>query len=225
SSNFYLGLEDDYDLGLGATYQNDRWQADLAFLKNDERGGSDSHSRYSYDVIGVRSANEGINDQPAQVVTETNSLAGRVVRNWSAGGVELDFGASALYGSLYDHNTGDDEGDYQAWAAHLDADWQNWNLKLQVSRYDYSLPDHSPLMAVGAYASYDTIAAEATTFTAGIARSIEWQAGPIDGISVYSDFSEVRNKSGGLPDTWMNVTGVAISVGPIYTYIDIVTAR
>lgn len=225
SSNFYLGLEDDYDLGLSATYQTDAWQADLAFLKNDERGGSDNYSRYSYDVVGVRAAGEGINDQPAQVVTETNTLAGRVVRHWSVGDVDLDLGASALYGSLYDHDSGKDDGDYYAWAAHLDADWREWNLKLQVSRYDYSLPDSSPLMAVGAYAFYDTISAEATTLTAGVARTIDWQPGPIDGITVYSDFSEIRNKSAGLPDTWMNVTGVAISAGPIYTYIDIVTAR
>jgi len=225
SSNYYLGLEDDYDLGLGASYQGDAWQADLALLKNDERGGSDSYSRYSYDLVGVRGASEGINDRPAQVVTETNTLVGRVVRHWSTDGFDLDVGASALYGSLYDHNSGDDDGDYQAWAAHLDADWQRWNLKLQVSQYDYSFAEYSPLMAVGAYAFYDTIAAEATTLTAGIARTIDWHAGPIDGITIYSDFSEVRNKSGGLPNTWMNVTGVAISAGPVYTYIDWVTAR
>ncbi len=41
SSNFYLGLEDDHDMGLNYTYKGDNNQIDFAFYKNDEQGGLD----------------------------------------------------------------------------------------------------------------------------------------------------------------------------------------
>ena len=66
STNYYVGLEDDFDLGVVAKCKlKDNWTLDLGFFKNDELGGvdgsaSDKNHRYSYDIIGSRPADEGI---------------------------------------------------------------------------------------------------------------------------------------------------------------------
>ena len=44
-------------------------------------------------------------------------------------------------------------------------------------------------------------------------------------LTFYNDYSLVTNKSADLEDTTMNVLGVAVSAGGMYTYIDYVTAK
>src|SRR5690606_35014412 len=83
STNYYIGLEDDHDLGLLFKRRlADNWQLDLGFFKNDELGGVDGYvgsraDRYSYDVVGYRLPAEGIYADPAQPLGEYNTFAGR----------------------------------------------------------------------------------------------------------------------------------------------------
>ena len=65
STNYYVGLEDDFDLGVVVKRKlKDNWKLDLGFFKNDELGGvdgsaSDKSHRYSYDIVGTRAPDEG----------------------------------------------------------------------------------------------------------------------------------------------------------------------
>ena len=83
STNYYVGLEDDFDLGVVVKRKlKDNWKLDLGFFKNDEarRCGwlsSDINHRYSYDIVGSRAANEGTYDAPGSRLGEYNTFAAR----------------------------------------------------------------------------------------------------------------------------------------------------
>ena len=228
SSNYYLGLEDDYDLGIVFKRKiADNWQLDLGFFKNDELGGVDGFvddraDRYSYDIVGSRSDNDGIYDDPAQPLGEYNTFSGRFGYHLQHGEIQTELGVSALAGGLHDGNRR--AGDYNAWALHLNSNYQRWNLQLQYSQYQYDI-DNVDRIAVGAYAFYDSIAAEASSATANIAYSLPVQWGPVTGLQFYNDFSLVYDKSDQSANTMMNVTGFSVAAGGLFTYFDLVHAR
>lgn len=229
SSNFYVGLEDDYDAGLKLLYTKGPWDLRLAFLKNDELGGVDGYvddrsDRYSYDVVGVRGTGEGTYDEPGLDIGEANTLASRLAYTFEhSDAARTQIGLSALGGGLHDDQ--DSVGDYSAVAVHLVGDYGRWNIQLQAAQYEYDLDSGAERLAVGAYAFYDTIASEATTYTANLAYRLPVSRGPVTALTFYNDYSLVTDKSGGLEDTAMNVTGVALSAGPVYAYIDYVVAQ
>ncbi len=228
STNYYLGLEDDHDLGvLFKRSTSDNWQLDLGFFKNDELGGVDVYvdsraDRYSYDIVGSRSQGEGIYDEPTQALGEYNTFSGRFGYHLRQDGLETELGVSALTGGLHDGQS--DAGDYQAWAVHSNSHYQNWNLQLQYSEYRYDISGVDRI-AVGAYAFYDSMAAEATSATVNLAYSMPVEWGPVTDLQFYNNYGLVYDKSDGSADTMMNVTGMSVAAGGFFTYFDLVHGR
>jgi hypothetical protein len=228
STNYYLGLEDDHDLGVLFKRQlSDNWQLDLGFFKNDELGGVDGYvgsraDRYSYDVVGVRLDGDGVFDDPAQPIGEYNTFSGRFGYHLVQGELKTELGVSALAGSL--HNGQTKAGNYNAWALHSNSYYHNWNLQLQYSEYQYDI-DGVERMAVGAYAFYDSIAAQATSATVNLAYSLPVEWGPVTGLQFYNNYGLVYDKSDNSRDTMMNVTGVSVAAGGFFTYFDLVHAK
>lgn len=230
STNYYLGLEDDYDLGL--VFKRtiaDNWQLDLAFFKNDELGGVDGYvdnrsDRYSYDIVGSRTLSDGIYDEPtsAQSLGEYNTLSGRFAYHFAYGELKTEVGISGLSGGLHDGISR--AGDYQAWAVHTNSQYRNWHLQLQHSQYSYDI-DQVDRIAVGAYSFYDSIAAEATSTTFNLAYDLAVNFGPVSALQFYNNYGIVYDKSDNSADTIMNVTGVSIAAGGLFTYIDWVHAK
>ncbi|KKO43988.1 hypothetical protein WG68_18015 [Arsukibacterium ikkense] len=228
STNYYIGLEDDHDLGILFKRQlSDNWQLDLGFFKNDELGGVDGYvgsraDRYSYDVVGFRLPGDGIYDDPTQPLGEYNTFSGRFGYHVTQGELTTELGISALAGSL--HNGQTKAGDYNAWALHSNSHYHNWNLQLQYSQYQYNITGVDR-MAVGAYAFYDSIASEASSATVNLAYSLPVQWGPVSGLQFYNNYGLVYDKSDGSRDTMMNVTGVSVAAGGLFTYFDLVHAK
>ena len=229
SSNFYVGLEDDHDAGVKLRYRDPEWDFDIAFFKNDEQGGVDGFvsnrdDRYAYDPVGVRFADEGIYDTPTLEVAESNSFAARVARKYTlADDQSFEWGLSGQFGQMNDGV--DDVGDRSAWAAHGVYSVDRWTFMGQVSQYEYDMDMANDGIVVGAYAFYDTIPSKATLYTANIAYSLPVKFGPITNLTFYNDYSLMTNKRDGTEDTFMNVLGMAVSAGGLYTYFDLVTAK
>jgi hypothetical protein len=228
STNYYLGLEDDFDLGVVFKRSvADNWQLDLAFFKNDELGGIDGYvdnrsDRYSYDIVGSRASGDGIYDTPAQPLAEYNTFSGRLAYHFEQGELSTEVGISALSAGIHD---GDKRvGDYQAMALHTSSQYQNWHLQLQHSQYNYDL-DQVDRIAVGAYSFYDSIAAEATSTTANLAYDWAVNFGPVTALQFYNNYGIVYDKSDNTADTVMNVTGVSVAAGGLFTYFDWVHAK
>lgn len=229
STNYYLGLEDDHDLGIMFKRQlADNWQLDLGFFKNDELGGVDGFvdsraDRYSYDIVGFRQGDDGIYDDPAQPLGEYNTFSGRFAYQLEhSSDFSTELGVSALAGGL--HNGHNRAGSYNAWALHLNSHYQRWNLQLQHGEYQYNIDDVTR-MAVGAYAFYDSIAAKAKTSTINLAYSLPVEWGPVTGLQFYNNYGLVYDKSDNSRDTMMNVTGFSVAAGGLFTYFDLVHAK
>ncbi|MFC3032294.1 carbohydrate porin [Pseudoalteromonas fenneropenaei] len=228
STNYYLGLEDDHDLGILFKRQlRDNWQLDLGFFKNDELGGVDGYvedrtHRYSYDIVGLRAQSEGIYATPSQAVGEYNTFAGRIAYVLPHKGGQSEWGLSALAGGLHDGTTR--VGDYSAWAVHFNGNYGPWNVQLQHGKYDYDVTDVAQV-AVGAYAFYDSIAAAASMSSFNVAYAMKVNWGPVQHVQFYNDFGMVYSKSDGSADTWMNVTGMSFGAGAFFSYFDIVHAK
>ncbi|KZN44245.1 hypothetical protein [Pseudoalteromonas luteoviolacea] len=227
-TTYYVGLEDDHDMGvLFKRKLADNWQLDLGFFKNDELGGVDGYvedrsDRYSYDIVGFRTPTDGIYDDPTQPLGEYNTFSGRYGYHFKHSGGTTELGVSGLMGDL--HNGVSKAGDYQAWAVHLNANIGPWNLQLQHGEYDYNIANVERI-AVGAYAFYDSIAAQATMSNVNIAYSMKVKLGPINSLQFYNDFGIIYDKSDNSSDTWMNVTGVSMSAGAFFSYLDFVNAK
>ncbi len=212
SSNFYVGLEDDYDAGVKYLHQYGPWDLRLGFYLNDEQGGIDGYvddrnKRYSYDIVGYRDASEGIYDQPANPLAENNTWNARLAYTLDIDeSFNIEFGLSGQYGLLNDGSS--NKGDHQAYALHLLGNYGRWNLQLQAATYQYDVDGGADLMAVGAFAFYDSIPAKADTYTANLAYSLPVAWGPVTNLTFYNDYSLLTNKPANLDDTWMNVTGV-----------------
>jgi len=226
SSNFYVGLEDDYDAGLSFTGIYDKHDIRIAFFKTDELGGidgyvSDKTGRYSYDVVGTRDlTQEGIWDTPSQGLADDSTLNLRYSYHFDL----AEVGASILSGGLEGENG--DAGDHNAYAFHVKSQIDNLGIMFQYTDYEYDLNDDADFVTVGAYAFHDTIPASASIINLNVSYSLPVQIGPVTNLTFYNDYSLMNNKSGDLnEDTMMNVSGIMATAGSLYTLIDFAVAK
>ncbi len=215
---YYVGFEDDHDMGLSYTYTGDKWHYDLAFYKNAEElsfsdSGPISDSRYGYDLSGDHK--------------EVNTGTARVIRTIKKGEVEHKMGATAQYGGMLDVTSGL-IGTTAALGIHYQLTTPKWSIKSII--LGYSNKENNPLGTATIYkmsaygAPYDT-PGEAIIYTIGIARTFPVDWGPISSIQIYNDYNYMDKTFSFFEDTQMNVLGALITAGPIYTYVDAAMGR
>ncbi len=219
SLNYYVGLEDDHDMGLKYSRTSDKWDFDLAFFKNAEENSfgdlSDvDNSRYAYDV-GSLGDGTYRNKEVNQINAKANYKFGKTLKS--------KLGASLQYGALLNLDT-EDMGSRYAWAVHYEATYNNWNLKAQVTSYEYNteapVGESKDVLAMTAYGAPYLVAAKATIYTIGINHSFPVEWGPISSVMVYNDFGYMSKSVDAFDETMMNDFGVLLTAGSIYTYVD-----
>lgn len=210
---YYVGLEDDHDMGIKYIHTGEKTEYQLAFFKNAEelRFGNDSeisHSRYSYDVAGRNK--------------EINQFNGKFIYKFG-GNVLQRIGFSAQYGSLYNLDT-EEKGDHYGLAVHYEASYEKWNLKAEAMNIGHnpenagSTSDDSILMA--AYGAAYEVAADFNIYTLTLSRNVAVDWGPVSALQFYNDFGYMQKQEDDFEDSYMNVTGLLVTAGNIYTYID-----
>lgn len=230
---YYVGLEDDYDAGVSATYASGPWNAQAAFYKNDEgtyTGSSLASARYSYDVVPTTVDELGYAGlREARFNEEANQLNGRLAYDWSfaeEGSAEL--GLSGQWGQLYNALT-DRFGAHWAASAHVDATYGRWNLIAEAIRYELH-PENPPgvdsrFVVMGAYDAPYKVASRANLYLAGLAYTVPVRWGPIGSIQLYDDYTYMSKSEPGFESTRQNVLGGAVSAGPLYVYVDVASGR
>lgn len=223
SINYYVGLEDDHDMGIKYSYTKNNWEMNLAFFKNAEElrfgGSTDTDmSRYSYDVGSIT-----INNEKIYRDKEINQLNGKLAYNLKKGETTHQFGISAQYGGLYNIDT-NKSGDHYAFAGHYRLSSNKWGVKAQALYYKYN-PEHpdgqdNTQIAMVAYGASYLVAAEAFNYTLGVNYTLPVEWNPISSLMFYNDFSKMDKVEASFEDTYMNVTGILVTAGQIYTYID-----
>lgn len=228
STAYYLGFEDDYDMGLKLTHT---WNnIDLAvayFLQADPRGvGIDINAgRYSYDLVPFDPEDTTI---VGASNVERNQFNGRAAYTFEMGeGDDIEVGISGQYGQIYNNQVTDEDDTWRsryAAAVHVDADQGPFNLKLHGIYYKFNAVDNEgntlDEVIMGAYGYIQPVVTNAALYTAGLAYELPFQLGPAS-FTVYNDYTYTDKLDEDLEDAHQNTFGVLIAAGPIYTYVDL----
>lgn len=211
--SYYVGLEDDSDMGVKYLYKGDRWEYALAFFKNsdEELFGSDTETsadRYAYDVAGRNK--------------EVNQFNGQLFYKWGKE-VRQKIGASAEWGMLYNLDTRKN-GTHFAFALHHELYWRGLSLKTQLATYAM-YPKDAPgqnrdTVRMAAYGDVYSVAAKANIYSVGVGYTIPIGKGILKSIQFYNDFGWLQKWKKDFRDSFQNVTGCLIVAGPVLTYID-----
>ncbi len=216
---YYLGLEDDYDLGVKLLHADGPFDLQLAFFKNGDFGSASDLERYSYDIV-----KEG-----AQNNEETNQFNLRAAYTLSHGELgSTELGVSGEWGQLYNSDT-KDMGDHWAASAHLNGYYGPFNLMLEVIDYQYNAENPAGVsdktVRVGAFGFGHDIAADGTVYVANLSYDVPVTWGPVSKLTFYDDYSRLVKGEDEFEDSEINTLGCLISAGPVYTYVDFIMGK
>jgi hypothetical protein len=224
---YYLGFEDDYDLGVKFIGDYAPWNIQAAYFARDEGnyfGDSDDSARYAYDLV-----REGTNGN-----AERDQFNGRLAYTMEPReGYSTEIGVSLMVGDISNDNPLGGDGSRYAMAAHLVGNYDRWNLMLQAIHYNFDLNndpnrDASPngsFVVLGAYDAEYYVASVASVYTAGLAYTlpVDWQR--IKSLTFYNDFSLMDKQESDFHDSMQNVLGCAVDAEPFYIYIDLAMGK
>lgn len=216
---YYVGLEDDYDMGIKFLYEDDPWDLQFAFFKNGEWANASKLERYSYDIVKA----EG------QFNEETNQVNARLAYTLDHGDFgSTEIGVSGQWGQLRNSES-DDEGDHWAGAAHLNGFYGPFNLMLQAAYYEND-PKNPPgvdddVVIMGAFADSFPVAAEGALYLAGLSYDVPVEWGPVNKLTFYNDYSILVKEKDGFEDSQINTLGALISANPVFTYVDLIMGK
>lgn len=214
---YYVGLEDDYDMGIKFDYTGiENLELNFAYFRQPEfNGGASANAdanaaRYSYDITPSDNAS----------IRELNQFNLRAACNITD---NVEIGLSGQLGEIYNEVLEESETS-TAFAAHVVANFGNFNFKGEYISYNYAAKgnDGSTLdkIQMGAYASNYNVAAEANIIVAGLGYSIPVEWGPVSNLQPYVDYSVINKVVADFEQTQHLVPGMLITAGSIYTYVD-----
>jgi len=212
-SGYYLGIEDDYDLGVVWRRDGNGRQWHAGVFVSDEYGTGRRPGRYSFDVATTA----------AHPYRERERAYLRYEQTRAVSGGELALGVSAFSGRVEDRARGRYHGHHGA-AIHAQWTRDAWTLQAQWARYRYDVPEAR--LALSAFLYPFDIAAEADVPSVNVAYAMP-DSGWLDGITCYNNLSMTRpvRRNDGLRASWQNVTGCSFARGAMFTYVDWIAGK
>ena len=212
---YYLGFNDDYDMGIKYLSQQGNWDIQAAYYISSEFGATNTN-RYSVDVIS--------SDDASSANQESNQANLRVAYTLPAGEVGLSLQGGQLYNSAEEDN-----GSRWAAALHHLGSYGNFHTQLELIRYEFSPENpqgsNDDVIRVGALADSYEIAAKGSIYVLNLAYDVAVNNSRISNLRFYNDYSHLEKDADGFTESQLNVTGVGISAGAVYTSIDFVMGR
>lgn len=212
---YYVGLEDDHDMGLKYTYTADDWDFMAAYFLQEEPNGPPGMSgRYSYDAVpNANNSNQ-----------ERNQLNLRATRTFDIDNGSVEVGASGEVGQLWNSAINETSSRY-AIAAHTDINYGNWNFKGEFINYGMEAKDDAgndtDIVYMGAYGIPYPVATEMNLYVAGLSYSHDVDWGPVTNLNFYNDYTLFQKNIDGFHNAHQNIIGVMATAGNIYAYFDI----
>lgn len=211
---YYIGFEDDHDMGVKYIHDAGRWQWQAAYYKSAEEFvfalTDPSPNRYSYDVTGRNK--------------ENNQLDFKVIRRLGDS-LAHEVGFSLQGGLLYNLDT-ERNGTRYAGAIHYEYKTAHspWNVKLQAMLYRfnprYAANNDLDYVEMGAYGANYNVANKGEIYTAGVAYHIPVDTKLLQGIDIYNNYGYYNKRVSGYENAHMNVLGALFTAGPMYIYTD-----
>lgn len=215
---FYLGFEDDHDMGISYDYEDDRIKLDLGFYKNAEAltlgdNNAISPNRYSYDFSGK---NKEVNQFNVRFNYKLGEKAKHLV------------GGSLQYGGIWNIDT-QDIGNHTALGLHYQLDYKRWNVQTQFITYNNKpkniAGESRDVIEMAAYNFPYNTAAKANMYSVSLAYTIPINKGLFQSIQLYNDYTYMDKAVASWEDTQMNILGALISIKPLYIYVDYASGR
>jgi len=206
NSDYYLGLDDDYDLGIVWQRKNGPHQWHVGTFFGDEYGDGGRFGRYSFDIADTA-------DLPYR---EREQLNLRYEYARELGAYALKTGVSTRFGRLEDRNNGAHPRHIAA-AAHMEAKRGNLTTQLQWIYYDYDVPGNR--VALSAFLYPFEIASRAHMPSFNLVYALP-RSGWFDSVTCYNNYSTTLVSGDGLHDSRQNVTGCMFGKGKTLTYVD-----
>tara|TARA_B100000959_G_scaffold287292_1_gene370869 strand:- start:5155 stop:6039 length:885 start_codon:yes stop_codon:yes gene_type:complete len=219
--HYYIGLSDEYDLGIKFLIKKDPWDIQLAFFKNADWGNPSDLDRYSTDIVTDSSISQG-NE-------ETNQFNLRLARIFEHSEKnETEIGVSGMIGQLYNSIT-TDMGDRWAAAVHLNGYYGPFNLMLEGAWYDFNPEnpagvDNSTVL-LGNFGSSYLLASEGVMYTANVSYDLPVSWGPITKLTFFNDYNILVKNKEGFSDSEMNIPGVMLTAGPVLVYMSAIMGK
>ena len=211
---FYVGFEDDHDMGVSYDFENEKFKFDIAYYKNAEKltfsdNSPISDARYNYDFSG---RNQEIN----QFNIRSNYKFGSAAKSQA--------GFSLQYGGIWNIDT-ESIGSHFAFGLQYELNFKSFNLKTQYLNYDNrpknAAGESSDIIEMTAYGAPYNTAAKASIYSIGISYTINLKKGPLNSIQLYNDYSYMDKSVSTWEDTEMNVLGALWDMNPVYIYTDL----
>jgi hypothetical protein len=212
-------------MGIKYTYAGERWEYAFAFFKNAEELNFGSYSdvsgsRYSYDISSIDLNGDGTPDLRNKETNQFNGKLAYIIRNEKS---SHKIGISGQYGDLHNLDT-KETGNHFAYAGHYEMQAGRVALKAQVARYGHN-PENpagepTDVVAMTAYGVPYLLAACGKVYTFCISYSLPVDWHPVSNLQFYNDFGYLNKSVANFKDSFMNVTGVLVTAGNIFTYID-----
>lgn len=225
SGAYYLGFEDNYDMGAKTIYNDGPLNIQMAFYKNGDLGDPTDPGRYSVDVLNGSGTYGGVQANATNEKTNQGNL--RVAYTFeSSDTCSTEIGTSYQYGGLY-NSTNHKTGYHWAGAVHLNGNYGRWNIQLEGIHYEFSPKDqpgvNPGIINMGAYNAIWGVPAKADIAIANIAYGLPVSWGPISKLTFYSDNTAIKPRNHNWNTIWHNAVGTAITAGPVYVQIDVLS--
>lgn len=212
---YYLGLNDDYDSGFKYLYQSGRWDIQAAFYLGTEFS-ADNNRRYSVDVL--HSADNSAKNE------EDNTVNLRLAYDLAPGEVGVSLQAGQLYNSSEEKH-----GNQWAAAVHHVGFFGALSTQLELIQYQFNGKNppgsNDDVIWVGALQDTYQIAAKGMLAVFNVAYDVGVNGSRITNLRFYNDYSVLNKDARAMKDSQLNVTGVGISAGRVYSNIDVIMGR
>lgn len=222
---YYLGLEDRHAMGIGTTFNHEKWTVDLAYFRQASPGGpikgednAVGNGRYSYAIVPTTGIVNGeVVDANVRELDQFNTR----VRYQLTDQVEL--GGSAQLGGIYNRELDKRQWGIN-WAGHIVYDFDRWNFKGEVIGYNYNAKANNgerlDAVQMAAYGSAYDVASKGIIYVAGLSYKIPVNRKFFQSITPYFDYSYLDKDKHGYNATHHMIPGLMFQSGPISTYVE-----
>ena len=111
----------------------------------------------------------------------------------------------------------------------MNGNYGQWNVQLEYAAYGYNPENPSgfddDIITMGAYSYSWGVPAEAQIGIANVSYTVPMDWGILDSLTFYSDNTIIEPDESRFDTIWQNVVGCLIATGPVYTYVDIISAE
>lgn len=210
---YYIGLQEDADIGIKFVHQGPRWEYALAFFKNADEllwgaKNKTSDDRYGYDVAGQ-------NKETNQVNVQLIYKFGEIFKQKA--------GFSAELGQLYNLATRNN-GSHFAFAAHYELHWKAFQMKALIgtyAMYPKNIAGESrDLVTMTAYGAPYVVAAKANIYTLSFGHTFHIKTKWLQTIQFYHDFGLLQKWKKLFRNSNQNITGCLFMMGAVCTSVD-----